>query len=95
MPSRLVGANGMQPHMVVYMSAATTGKHKRQVMATFPRYYINLNESLYVRLRVRRVEMLEENPQCTFRVKVRAGKWAPPRYACRTGAARTATCTNG
>uniref|UniRef100_A0A915DB18 Uncharacterized protein n=1 Tax=Ditylenchus dipsaci TaxID=166011 RepID=A0A915DB18_9BILA len=60
MPSRLVSkADGMQPHIVVYV----TDKHPD--VGHFPRYYINLHEAIYVRVRGKRIVMLDGNSQCS------------------------------
>ncbi|KAI6174375.1 hypothetical protein M3Y98_01183300 [Aphelenchoides besseyi] len=63
MPSPLVEVSGLQPQAVVFISDSFVD------ISTFPRFYINVNESQHVRLWARELQMLPWNEQCSADIK--------------------------
>jgi len=55
----------MQPQIIVYIS------DKYSDVGTFPRFYVNFHESMYMRLKARRIINLPSNSQCTPRLEER------------------------
>ncbi|KAI6190925.1 1-Cys peroxiredoxin [Aphelenchoides bicaudatus] len=65
MPSPLVERDGLQQQIVVFLSDNFTD------VSTFPRFYVNLDDKMYVRMWLTELRMLDTNKDCSMDPKDR------------------------